>query len=880
MNTMMNKLMALAAAGMMIAGCDPKDETVRVDALKDIAWDVSQWLSAKDSPVNTVKAWSGDDSRAAKGTAWFVSEIENADKVVKATWMTTALGVYELYVNGKSVGSKDALKPGFTDYRHTRRSFTYDVTSAFKTAKGEKNTLAAEVSAGWWRDKVVHFVGDKSAFRGVLELEYAGGEKRIYGTNTKTWKAKGVAGPVCEAAIFDGEKYDARIATPYFGGEGFAEPEVNREFKGRILPDNGAEVCRRCDLAMQPIEAYRWKGVTGEVKDDKDWTKIKFGKIVKTATLDPKGVLEVIPGETLVVDFGQNCAGVPFFVMNAEEGAFLKFLPGEMLCDGEGARIRGNDGPEGSVYRENLRVPNDGMRLEYIFGKNDGDVAYMPRFTFFGYRYASITATKKVTIKKLYSVPVTSITKDMEIGSWECGDKDLNKFVSNVYWGMLSNYLSVPTDCPQRNERLGWTVDTEVFTEAGSYLADTTRFFHKWMKDLVDTQDKQGGFPGVAPWGQYGSSEFMRLCWSDAGIVVPYEIWRQFGDTQILKDNWAAMERYMNRIDRTKYDHNTCKAENKDYQWADWLSFEDYESCSGRQHGVDKDGNRSNRPEAVKYWSYLGGCYYVFDAYMMGKMAKAIGKDARRYENMEKNARAYMKKTFFDEKTGLLCPEFASLQTAHVMALYLNLVEGEAKAKTAAALKALIEGESEINEASFSGFHTSKVKGVIKTGFMGSHFIMDALTENGMEDLAYTLLLSHKFPSWLYSVDQGATTIWERWNSYVKETGFGQVGMNSFNHYAYGQVLAWMFRKGAGIAADDTVPGFKKIIMKPIADKRLGYVKASYNSAAGLIKSEWKYEGDKFIWKFTIPEGATALVTVPGETEAKEYVAGTYSIEK
>ena len=215
----------------------------------------------------------------------------------------------------------------------------------------------------------------------------------------------------------------------------------------------------------------------------------------------------------------------------------LTCLPAELLNDGNGAKIRGMDGPEGSCHRENLRIPHTGIRLDYTFAGGDNYVAYYPHCTFFGYRYVSITATGNVAIKSLKSIPVTSIAKELETGTITTGNDLVNKLISNTYWGQLSNYLSIPTDCPQRDERLGWTADTQVFAETGTFFANTMKFFHKWMRDMRDTQNSLGGFPGVAPLAQYGD-EKMRLGWADAGIIVPWTVWKQFGDTQIIEESW------------------------------------------------------------------------------------------------------------------------------------------------------------------------------------------------------------------------------------------------------------------------------------------------------------------------------------------------------
>lgn len=822
---------------------------MRTDALDASAWQVSKWISVADAPV--VKGRNNE--RAADGANWFVSTVKNAKKVTSAKWMTTGLGVYELYVNGKLIG-EEFLKPGFTHPAKTKRSFTYDLTEVIRTRQHEENTLAAQVTPGWWADKIVTpgghegMVGKKCAFRGVLELVFSDGTKEYYGTDLEHWKA-GIAGPVKHAAIFDGEEYDAREPMGYACADRFSVPEENTEFHGDILPSEGAEVYLRHDLALSPVKAYLWKEAEGANEN-------QFGKVIIDREFTPGTEMVLTPGETLVVDFGQNCAAVPSFVFNAAEGTVLTCLPAELLNDGNGGKSRGMDGPEGSVHRENLRIPHSGMRLTYTFADADKDVTYQPHCTFFGYRYVSITATGKVGIQSLKSIPVTSIKKELETGTITTDNELVNKLISNTYWGQLSNYLSIPTDCPQRNERLGWTADTQVFAETGTFFANTSQFFHKWMRDMRDTQSETGGFPGVAPLAQYGD-EKMRLGWADAGIIVPWTIWKQFGDKQIVEENWKAMELFMKHIDETKYNHEALRAENGNYQWADWLSYEPLESCSGLAFS-----SQGPLPDAISYWNYLGASYWAMDAAMMSDMAAATGRDAVKYQQMADSAKVYIKERFLNEDGSFRTEILNTMQTPALFALKNQLVEGKAKENMIGRLR--------------ENFKQHEL--CLQTGFLGTSILMPTLTENGMEDLAYELLLQRKNPSWLYSIDNGATTIWERWNSYMLDKGMGPRGMNSFNHYAYGCVCEWIWESVAGIAADPKYPGFKHIIMKPVPDKRLGHVTANYYSAAGLIKSSWKYEGDKWSWEFTIPQGATATVTIPGEETSKEYKSGTYRV--
>lgn len=828
------------------------------DALPDECWNQSEWICVADAPE--VMGRVDEDTRAADGANWFVSTIENESMVVRALWMTTSLGINELYVNGQRIG-REVMRPGFSHHSRTKYSFTYDVTKQFLTKKGSTNTLAAQVTPGWWADKIITpsgsngMYGQKCAFRGVLELTFADGTKRLYGTNTTHWKAS-MAGPVVHAAIFDGEDYDARIPLGFLTPTALSTPAVSKEYKGVIVPENGAEVYHLDHLALSPRRAYIYSKTEGATDD-------AYGKIQIDREYAAGAPMTVRPHEHLVIDFGQNCAAVPSFRFSAKEGTRLSCLPAELLNDGNGAKSRGMDGPEGSIHRRNLRIHDKSIRLDYTFAGR-GSEEYTPRCTFFGYRYVEITATDEVVIERIQSVPVSSITSEMETGHLTTGDERINQLISNTIWGMRSNYLSVPTDCPQRNERLGWTADTQVFAETGSYFADTRRFFHKWLHDLRDSQNEEGGYPSVSPPGQYGSGrdEYMRFGWSDAGIIVPWTIWKQFGDTAIIEEHWQSMKRYLDHISSTKYDHHALVRENGNYQWGDWLSYEPLETC-GRSAF---DGNEP-LPETIEYWNYLGASYWAIDAAMMADMARATRRTSaqQEYETVVRAAKDYLRERFFHADGTFRCAILNTMQTPALFALRNELFTGEAKEQM---IHRLRENFREHGQC-------------LQTGFLGTSILMPTLTDNGMTDVAYTLLFQRKNPSWLYSVDNGATTIWERWNSYMKESGMGPNGMNSFNHYAYGVVCQWIWQTCAGIASDPAQPGFRHIVMKPVPDRRLGHLGATYPiPAGGIIESHWKYEDDDWVWTFTIPTGATASVTLPGENEAKEYASGTYTLRK
>ena len=581
-----------------------------------------------------------------------------------------------------------------------------------------------------------------------------------------------------------------------------------------------------------------------------------YGKVIIRRDYPTGKNIIVNPGETLVVDFGQNAAAIPVFEFSAPEGTKLACHFAEILNDGNGAYSRGMDGPEGSAHLRNLRLGKDFLRLDYIFGHGGRTVSYKPDCTFYGYRYLTLTADAPVTIKSVKSLPVTSISSEMESGIITTGNADINRLISNTRWGQLSNYLSVPTDCPQRNERLGWTADTQVFAETGSFFADTDKFFHKWTRDLRDSQHPDGGYSPVAPGSMYCFEPFetTRLGWSDAGVIVPFIIWKQYADTAIINENWQAMEKYMDLLDGYNAEHNALTIYNNGCQWADWLSYEPLETKGG---GIDRevDGRKVQRPEAREYWSYLQGCYWITNADMMADMAHATGRDSSKYINMAQRARDYVRSRHLKADGTFRTDILNTMQTPALFALRTDIIAGPAKEKMKQRLRQNFKEHGNC----------------LQTGFLGTSILMT--------DIAYELLLQHKNPSWLYSVDNGATTIWERWNSYTIEKGMGEADMNSFNHYAYGCVCQWMWNTMAGIQADPDAPGFRHIIMKPVPDKRIGSLKARYTSAAGLIKSEWKYDGDLCTWNFTIPEGSTATVTLPVEGATPQiYSSGNHTI--
>ena len=781
--------------------------------------------------------------------AAFAGRFANAQAVSKAEVFVTSLGTFEFQVNGTEVvrtedgNRSDYLRPGATDPALRRPYMAYDITRLVKKEKGAENCLSAFVSASWFSDSLGGRAGMKPALAAAVRVEYADGSVQTFRTD-EMWKAS-FDTPFLRAGIYEGETFDARLRRSAVACAGSVCAEVNTNFTGVTSPAEGPGISLRRDLAIVPCEAYKYNGAEGAAKE-------VFGRVRKTGAFRPGEPMQLDAGETLVVDFGQNAAAIPEIVASAAEGVTMTFRGAEMLNDANGEQSRGNDGPSGSIYRANYRaLKDDGALVRYVFGGSAPE-RYLPTFTFMGYRYADITATGPLTIWSIRSIPVTSIAKSMEHGTVTTGDASVNRLISNVRWGQYSNYLSIPTDCPQRDERLGWTADTQVFTAAAYRNANVYGFLTKWMTDMRDSasQDERGRFAGVAPSQRWGSCGRGRLGWADAGVIVPWTSWKMTGDKSIVEKNWDAMAKFVDFQQKTKY--RTADAADGSYQWGDWVSFEKYESSSGRGWGP----GRKLLPETMVYWNYLAGCYWYWNATRMAEMARILGKEdeAGGYEKMAAEAHGYVKSEFF--KDGGRLPAFLrDMQTPHLFALHFGFYENpEIKKEATAQLLKNIEDHG----------------GCLQTGFLGTSILMDTLTYDvGRPDVAYSLLLQHKFPSWLYSVDQGATTIWERWNSYTKEKGFGPVSMNSFNHYAYGAVLDWICGTAAGLRPGKEGGFEKSFTLAPIPDARLGRIEATHRTTKGTICSAWRYLEDGSVeYTFFVPDGIEADVIIDGEKRA------------
>lgn len=785
-------------------------------------WERSKWIMPK----------AGDAAKSHPAIA-LRKIIQNPKPVTSVKWYVTGLGVFEAYVNGRPVtnigtdgkAAHDELKPGCTDAFTAKQYFSYDITHLFDTREGARNVLAAVVTKGWWSDAIVGKPrGSREAFRGELVVRFADGSVARKGTD-ESWDAA-FAGPVQNAEIHLGEVYDARVDSDWMRGgkldAAWGKAVENTEFKGVIRALQGPPVRVREYDEQIPREIYVYKGAT-------QVTNGQFGVVEKLRDYRDGQRIRLDAGETLIVDFGQNAAGWEDFLVTGAWGAQLTIRHAEMLNDGKGLKARGNDGPEGSAYLSNLRRAYAGTKYT-LSGK--GVEHYHPAFSFYGFRYLSVTTSARVEFLRFRQSVVSSVIPGSETGYLRTDDESVNRLIQNCLWGQYSNYLSIPTDCPQRDERAGWTADTQVFSAAAAYNAVSYGFLSKFMGDLRDTQAANGEYISAAPRACYGRA-YGRVGWSDAGIIIPYNMWKAYGDTTILRENFDSMLKYIDRL--------AADPEMPRVGYGDWLSLERNEK---------------------EYQKILVAAYRVWDFRMMASMAEALGNDAvvNRCSRLANKATAAFRAEYLKED-GTVKDEYKS-QTAYLFTLFLQL--NPTPESRAATLDALLANIKE---------HGDK----LATGFLGTAILLNTLTEAGRTDVAYTLLLQHGYPSWLYSVDQGATTMWERWNSYTLDKGFGNAGMNSFNHYAYGAVLEWMFATMAGIRCHTAEPGYPSFQLMPHPDPRLHKVDAAYRSPYGRIVSNWRYL-DEGGWSYyaEIPANSTAIVLLPCPNGEKVTINGKH----
>jgi alpha-L-rhamnosidase len=727
------------------------------------------------------------ETEGSKPSQYFRNEFQIEKKVKSARVYVTSLGLYQLFINGKKVGD-DLFTPGWTSYNKRLQYQTYDVTSMLK----EENAIGAILGDGWYRGVIgksknweVYYYGDKLALLAQLHIVYTDGTTATIITD-KNWKAN--TGPIIESDIYNGEIYDARMEMPGWDRPGF---------------DDG-----------------RWRNAS-EIPHSKNILVAQRGVPVK-AIQEIKPVRAIkTPKSELVFDMGQNMVGWVRLKVKGNKGDKVTLKFAEVLDK------------EGNFYTENLR----GAKAREIYTlKGDGEETFEPNFTFFGFRYVMLEGFGDTPA--LDQITGVVIHSDMEpTGSFTCSDPLIDQLQSNIQWGQKGNFLDVPTDCPQRDERLGWTGDAQVFAPTAAYNFNVAAFYTKWLKDLAVDQGPDGKVPDVIP--DVRNIRGGSTAWADAALIVPWTMYLAYGDKRILEEQFESMKGWVGYM---------AERAGTDYLWTndghygDWLAFAS-KSSSYTGATTDKD--------------LIATAYFKFSSGLLAEIAKIIGKndDAKKYASLAEN----IKKAFINEFVTPSGRLISHTQTAYSLALAFDLLPDGLAPEAAKYLAADV-----------------KKMGHLTTGFVGTPLLCKTLSKHGHDDLAFLLLNRKEYPSWLYPITQGATTIWERWDGQKPDGTFQTMGMNSFNHYAYGAIGEWLYTYVAGINIDEENPGYKHFYLSPHIGGGLTHASAEYISMYGKIKSAWKIEEGNLIYDVEIPANTSATVILPN-SEEKVMGSGKYS---
>ncbi len=776
-------------------------------------WNVESWDETGASAVSATAVWTmgllevtewqaqwitGDDDiyvrdpGAVRGTLTrpgtpviFRRDFIVPEEVRSATLYASARGIFELRLGGETVG-RDKFAPEWTDYSKRIHYRTYDVTEG--VAEG-MNRLEATLGDGWWSG----FVGWQE-MRGrygslensllvQLEVELKSGGRMVVASGD-SWECG--TGPILSSDFMMGEIYDARR---HPGAWGSARV---------VAPPSGSLVAQR----SEPVQI--------------------------TEELAARSVVEIEPGR-FIYDLGQNITGWVRLELTAADGTRVRIRHAERL------------NPDGTIYTENLRRAK---ATDYYICRGGGPETFEPHFTFHGFQYIELTAEEAgggegtqrdfhVGLEAVTGCVIHSATPSA--GHFECSHPAVNRLWLNGLWSQRDNFLSVPTDCPQRDERLGWMGDAQVFLRTASYNMDVAAFFTKWMIDVEDAQTPGGVFPDVAPRvpediNFVGLDQLQGAAgWADAGVIVPWTIWRVYGDRRIVERHWRAMTAWLDWLEKTN--PSGLRVNELYNNYGDWLCIPS--DTTFRTHSEMKN--------------LLATAYWADDAAKMAVMARALGRDseAARYEAMFDRVRAAFQREYIEEGGRLR----VETQTAYLLALAFDLLPAASRTRAA---DRLVDNIRDLD------WHLS-------TGFIGISHLNPTLTLEGRVDVAYRLLLREDYPSWLYPVQHGATTIWERWNGWTKQDGFFNPQMNSFNHYSLGSVGEWLFRHVAGIEMDAAEPGFQHFILKPFIGPGLSFARASYRTLHGTIESHWRRDGNRLTWSVRIPANTRATIYIPSD---------------
>jgi len=757
----------------------------------------------------------------------------DSPKISKARLYVTARGIYDIYLNGKKIGD-DYFNPGLTQYNKTHLYQTYDVTANIQQGN---NVLGAILGEGWWSGGSTfvgenwNFFGDRQSILAKLVVTYADGTEKIITTNPETWTYFN-DGPVKYSSFFQGEVYDT-TKEKAIEGWSTAGYDTSRWHQAVAIGTNGV-VSTEGTANLPHFNNFTDAQLTGQ-----------FGTTVKAIKeLTAQSVTEVRPG-VFVYDMGQNMVGVPKIMLNnVAKGKTITLRYAEVLYP----NLPEYKGNENVLMLENVRAA---MSQDIYITKGEGNETITPRFTFHGYRYVEITGIEKAL--PLTDVKGTVLSSIHQLSShYQTSNPLVNKLWENITWSTYGNFLSIPTDCPQRNERLGWSGDISVFSRTAVHLSDVKQFLKRHMLAMRDIQREDGRFPDVAPIGV----GFGETLWGSAGITVVWENYLQYGDISLLEEHYEAMKNYANYLIADIDKQTGVLKEKERNTWGslgDWLSLED------------------SKNEKTLFWE----AYFIYDLEIMSKVATLLDKkkDQEYFSAYYKQRKDFFNKTYIDKTTGKTSfrGKIVDTQTSYVLPFAFNVLDKE---NSDLAIKQFVNSIQRENKTD---------QGVVcppyslMTGFIGTAWVNKALSDNGYSNVAYQLLQNKSYPSWLYPVTQGATTIWERLNSYTHKDGFGgNNNMNSFNHYAFGAVGAWMYNYSLGIVRDDNSPGFKHFILKPEPDTsgQMTFANGYYDSMYGRIESSWETKNGKYQFRFVVPANTNATLYLPALKQSDLTIIG------
>jgi alpha-L-rhamnosidase len=729
----------------------------------------SEWIGY-DAPRQQLSAekTSSDTNNVVYPPVRLRSTFSVAKKVKQATLYCTALGWFDAHVNGTPVNDT-FFDPGWTDYSKRVYYRAYDVTGLIRPGP---NALGLELADGWysgyigWSRQRNHY-GSKPRAQAQLHLEYTDGSQEDIGTGPD-WKA--ATGPVVDADILKGENYDARKEMPgwdtaKFDGRNWAAVDVGAEMSPELQPHPGPPV--------RVLQEFKAQAIT-----------------------------EPAPG-VYVLNLGQNFAGVPRLKIKGEPGQKITLRFAERLS------------PDGNVYTANLR---SATATDSYICRGGGTETWMPRFTFHGFQYIEITRLKhKPEPDTVVGVALSSDTP--VAGDFDCDDAMLNRLHQNIYWTQRANFIDIPTDCPQRDERLGWTGDAPIYCRTATLNADAQAFYTKWLVDLDDAQRADGEFPMVAPMKVAGDDG--GPAWADSGVICPWTMYEVYGDRRELARHYPAMCRFIEFCRNRSTPDLLPPA--KYHCFGDWLNIQ------------------ANTPANV-----ICTAYFAYSTHLTARAAEVLGKteDAAKWNTLFEQIKAAFNRAYVNAD-GVVQGD---TQTGYVLALAFDLLDADKAALAAANLAKNIEARG----------------GHLSTGFVGTKDLMLVLSKIGRNDLAMRLVHNDTFPSWGFSIKQGATSIWERWDGWTPEKGFQNPSMNSFAHYSFGAVYQWMFENLGGIRAAG--PAYKHIIIAPVLDEKLGHARVSYHSVRGEIESAWERTPTGLTLRVVVPPNTTARVGIPADS--------------